>query len=94
MGVGKSCTPTPAGKFWIREKLKGFGTVYGPLAFGTSAYSDELTDWPGGGVVGIHGTNQPNLIPGRPSHGCVRLKNAAILKLNRLMPLGTPVLIK
>lgn len=94
VGVGKSSTPTPAGRFWIREKLKGFGKVYGPLAFGTSAYSDKLTDWPGGGVVGIHGTNQPQLIPGRPSHGCVRMKNAAILKLSRLMPLGTPVLIK
>ena len=48
----------------------------------------------GGGVIGIHGTNQPNLIPGRPSHGCVRLRNASILKLSRLMPLGTPLLIK
>jgi lipoprotein-anchoring transpeptidase ErfK/SrfK len=94
VGVGKSSTPTPGGRFWIREKLKGFGKVYGPLAFGTAAYSNKLTDWPGGGVVGIHGTNQPGLIPGRPSHGCVRLKNAAILKLSRLMPLGTPLLIK
>lgn len=94
IGVGKSSTPTPTGKFWIREKLKGFGPVYGPLAFGTAAYSPKLTDWPGGGVVGIHGTNQPSLVPGRPSHGCVRLHNRDILKLARLMPLGTPLLIK
>ena len=26
----------------------------------------SLSDWPGGGVIGIHGTNQPQLIPGRP----------------------------
>ena len=94
VGVGKAGTPTPKGRFWIREKLKGFGNAYGPLAFGTSAYSPGLTDWPGGGVIGIHGTNQPQLVPGRPSHGCVRLKNKAILKLARLMPIGTPVHIK
>jgi lipoprotein-anchoring transpeptidase ErfK/SrfK len=93
VGVGKASTPTPAGQFWIREKLKGFGPVYGPLAFGTADYSNTLTDWPGGGVVGVHGTDQPNLVPGRPSHGCVRMHNKDILHLARLMPLGTPLLI-
>jgi lipoprotein-anchoring transpeptidase ErfK/SrfK len=92
VGVGAPSTPTPRGRFYIREKLTGFGGVYGPLAFGTSAYS-RLSDWPGGGVIGIHGTNQPGLIPGRPSHGCVRVPNAAILRLARLMPIGTPVRI-
>jgi lipoprotein-anchoring transpeptidase ErfK/SrfK len=95
IGVGKSSTPTPGGQSWIREKLHGFGNAaYGPIAFGTGTYSNKLTDWPGGGVVGIHGTNEPNLVPGRPSHGCVRLKNASILKLARLMKPGTPLLIK
>jgi hypothetical protein len=94
VGVGKGSTPTPGGKFWIRERLAGFGNpVYGPVAFGTSAYSSKLTDWPGGGVVGIHGTNQPQLVPGRPSHGCVRMRNGSILKLKRLMPVGTPLQI-
>jgi len=94
VGVGKPGTPTPAGHFWIRSRLKalGDGTSYGPWAFGTSAYS-VLSDWPGGGVVGIHGTNQPGLIPGRPSHGCVRVPNAKIRQLARLMPVGTPVRI-
>jgi hypothetical protein len=97
IGVGKGSTPTPGGRFWIRERLRWntrYGDVYGPLAFGTAAYSTKLTDWPGGGVVGIHGTNQPQLIPGRPSHGCVRLKNKDIVRLDRLMKVGTPVLIK
>jgi len=92
VGVGASATPTPPGDFWIRERLKGLGdgTTYGPWAFGTSAYSN-VSDWPGGGVVGIHGTNQPGLIPGRPSHGCVRMRNDKIRSLARLMPIGTPV---
>jgi hypothetical protein len=95
VGVGRPGLETPAGRFWIRERLSNLGgsPVYGPWAFGTSAYSDKLTDWPGGGVVGIHGTNQPELIPGRPSHGCVRVPNAKIRKLAKLMPIGTPVLI-
>ena len=94
VGIGKSGTPTPRGQFWIRERLKGLGgsSVYGPWAFGTSAYSN-LSDWPGGGVVGIHGTNQPGLIPGRPSHGCIRVKTTRSAQLARLMPIGTPVSI-
>jgi hypothetical protein len=93
VGVGKAGTPTPGGRFWIRERLRSLGGAYGPWAFGTSAYSPTLTDWPGGGVVGIHGTNEPHLIPGRPSHGCVRVPNAKISRLARIMPVGTPVRI-
>jgi hypothetical protein len=95
VGVGAAATPTPKGTFWIRERLRNLGgdPLYGPWAFGTSAYS-KLTDWPGGGVVGIHGTNQPELIPGRPSHGCVRVPNDRIVKLVKLMPVGTPVTVK
>lgn len=94
-GVGLPASPTPRGNFYVREKLTDFhDPVYGPVAFGTNARSPVLTDWPGGGVVGIHGTNQPSLLPGRVSHGCVRLRNADILRLERLLPLGTPVLIR
>jgi hypothetical protein len=94
IGVGAPGTPTPAGRFWIRTRLRvlGGGTIYGPWAFGTGAYS-MLSDWPGGGVVGIHGTDQPQLIPGRPSHGCIRVPNRNIRRLARLMPIGTPVQI-
>ncbi|CAA9479286.1 MAG: ErfK/YbiS/YcfS/YnhG [uncultured Solirubrobacteraceae bacterium] len=93
IGVGTAATPTPAGNFWIRSRLRGLGSpVYGPYAFGTAAYS-VLSDWPGGGVIGVHGTDQPELIPGRPSHGCIRVPNAAITRLWQLMPIGTPVQI-
>lgn len=95
VGVGKASTPTPAGSFYVRERLETDNPrgLYGAFAFGTSAYSPVLTDWPGGGIVGIHGTNEPQLIPGHPSHGCVRLRNGPITQLRRLMPLGTPVAI-
>lgn len=93
-GVGKSAWPTPKGHFYIRNKLTDFASpVYGPLAFGTSARSPVLTDWPGGGFIGIHGTDEPELLPGRVSHGCVRLRNEDIVRLGKLMPVGTPVTI-
>jgi lipoprotein-anchoring transpeptidase ErfK/SrfK len=94
IGVGQNQWPTPKGQFYIRAKLTGYkNPVYGPLAFVTSATSPTLTDWPGGGIVGIHGTNQPGLIPGKISHGCVRVPNANILKLNKLMKVGTPLTV-
>jgi hypothetical protein len=94
VGVGLPYWPTPAGKFYVRERITGFSDlIYGPIAFGTNARSAVLTDWPGGGFIGIHGTNQPEILPGRVSHGCVRMPNTAILRLARLMPLGTPVTI-
>ena len=95
VGIGKSYWPTPRGEFYIRSKLTNFNNpFYGPIAFGTSARSPTLTDWPGGGYVGVHGTNQPQIIPGRISHGCIRMRNAAILALARLMPVGTPLTIR
>ena len=93
VGVGAPGTPTPAGRFWVRERLRGNGGVYGPWALGTSAYS-ALSEWPKGGVIAIHGTNQPGLLPGRPSHGCVRVRNGDITRLVRLLPIGTPLRIR
>jgi hypothetical protein len=93
VGIGKPSTPTPKGHFWITEKFPAQGGIYGPYAFGTSDNS-VLTDWPGGGVIGIHGTNEPSLIPGRPSHGCIRLRNADDVRLWHLLPVGTPLTIR
>jgi L,D-transpeptidase catalytic domain len=94
VGVGQPSWPTPRGHFYIRNKLTDFASpAYGPLAFGTSARSSVLTDWPGGGFIGIHGTNEPQLLPGRVSHGCIRLRNRDILRLAELMPVGTPITI-
>ena len=91
IGVGTAAAPTPTGSFYVRNRLTRYRSAfYGPVAFGTSARS-TLSDWPAGGFVGIHGTSQPELLPGRVSHGCIRMRNADILALARLMPVGTPV---
>jgi hypothetical protein len=92
VGVGKASTVTPTGHFYVMEKLiTENAPEYGPVALGTSAYAPTLSEWPGGGVVGIHGTDEPQLIPGRPSHGCVRMRNADIARLWSLIEVGTPI---
>ncbi len=95
VGIGTPSDPTPPGHFWVREGFPVRGDpAYGPYAFGTSDYSTTLTDWPHGGVIGIHGTDQPGLVPGRPSHGCIRMRNPDISALSRLVSVGTPLLIQ
>ena len=94
IGVGMAGWTTPKGRFYIRNKLTRYrSATYGPIAFGTSARSPSATDWPAGGFVGIHGTNRPQILPGRVSHGCIRMRNPDILRLARSMPVGTPVTI-
>ena len=47
------------------------------------------------GVESLFGEGtEPGLIPGRPSHGCIRLKNRDIERLYELARVGTPLLIK
>jgi hypothetical protein len=95
VGIGRSASPTPRGEFYIRNKLTKFDDpAYGPIAFGTSGRSAVLTDWPDGGVIGIHGGARPELLPGRVSHGCIHMRNVALLKLAQLMPVGTPLTIR
>jgi L,D-transpeptidase catalytic domain len=95
VGVGTASWPTPAGEFLVRSELTRYASpFYGPVAFGTSARSAVLTDWPAGGFIGIHGTSEPQLLPGRVSHGCIRMRNPDILRLAELMPVGTPLTIQ
>jgi lipoprotein-anchoring transpeptidase ErfK/SrfK len=47
-----------------------------------------------GGEYAIHGTNQPELIGGFVSHGCIRMYNADIRALYRLVDVGTPVVVE
>lgn len=95
IGLGKGSTPTPVGRFYLAALMKPPtpGSVYGVYAYGLSAYSDVLTDWEGGGIIGLHGTNDPSSIGRRMSHGCIRMRNRDIVSLVRILPLGTPVTI-
>ncbi len=96
IAVGKPGAETPLGLFYVTDKfdpsIDPNWAILGEYAFETSAYS-KLTDWPGGGIVGVHGTPWPNLLGQAVSHGCVRLHNRDILFLRNRVPVGTPVKI-
>jgi lipoprotein-anchoring transpeptidase ErfK/SrfK len=95
IGVGKALTPTPTGVYFVVELLKTPDSLgpYGPYAFGLSAYSTVLTHFGAGGngEIGLHGTNEPQLVGKNVSHGCIRVSNQDVTRLAKFLPLGTPV---
>ena len=91
VAVGAPAAPTPLGRnFFVQWRYAPTDPFYGPFALETSAYS-RLSDWPGGGVVGIHGTSLPELIGLAVSHGCIRMRNDDVVRLRGLAPVGTPL---
>jgi len=90
--VGAPGRETPLGFFYVTASFRPGNSFYGVWALETSAFS-YLTDWPGGGLVGIHGTSEPQLLGQAASHGCVRVSNSVALVLKADAPLGTPIKI-
>ena len=68
-------------------------SVYGTYAYGLSGYSNVIRDWRWGGLIGLHGTNDPSSVGRYTSHGCIRMFNRDIGRLVRILPLGTPITI-
>jgi lipoprotein-anchoring transpeptidase ErfK/SrfK len=98
IAVGTEDTPTPGGTFYITELLQPPDPTgpYGTYAYGLSGFSTVLESFNGGdGVIGIHGTNEPERLGTDVSHGCIRLSNDDIETLveDVGLPLGTPVAI-
>jgi lipoprotein-anchoring transpeptidase ErfK/SrfK len=50
--------------------------------------------WRGGDRVAIHGTSAPWTIGQASSAGCLHARDADLAYLMRIVPLGTPVLIR
>ena len=94
VAVGASGTETPLGRFYLMTEFRPTDSFYGTWAFETSAYSTTLTDWPGGGKIGIHGTSAPGLLGQAVSHGCIRVSNAAANRLHALVSPGTALEIR
>jgi lipoprotein-anchoring transpeptidase ErfK/SrfK len=92
--VGAPATPTPTGRFYVNQRFREDPSgPYGPAAIGISAYSNVLTWWAQGGPVAIHGTNRPETIGRAASNGCIHVPNGLLLRLFRMTPAGTPVVI-
>ena len=93
IAVGAHGMETPLGLYYATARFVPHNDKYlSVFAIETSGYS-KLTDWPGGGVFGIHGTPEPWLLGKAVSHGCIRVSARTALQLRRYVPLGTPILI-
>jgi lipoprotein-anchoring transpeptidase ErfK/SrfK len=96
VGVGRRETPTPGGRYYLTQLFHppDPNGPYGPFAYSLSGFSNVLRTFEGGdAIIGLHGTNQPELVGHDVSHGCIRLTNDAITTLSGILPLGTPVQI-
>ena len=97
VAVGASSTPTPMGRFFVNERytLADGRGPFGPAALGISGHSNVLQQvWVQDGPIGIHGTNEPSSIGRAASHGCIRVANDVMLRLFRLAPAGTPIVVR
>jgi hypothetical protein len=92
VAIGAPGRETPLGNYYVTARFIPDDPFLGVFAVETSAYS-KLTEWPGGGLVGIHGTSAPQLIGQAVSHGCVRVLNSTAMQLRKYAPLGTPISI-
>ena len=97
VAVGTGSTPTPDGRFAVAEVINT-GDPNGALGrwvMPLTAYSPVLRTFAGGnGRVAIHGTSRPDLLGQRVSHGCVRVGNAQISRVARVIRPGTPVTVR
>ena len=84
---------TPLGLYYATARFVPHHDRYlSVFAVETSGYS-KLTEWPGGGVFGIHGTPDASSLGKAASHGCIRVSARTARQLRRYVPLGTPILI-
>lgn len=102
VGTGRSAEQTPEGSFTIVLKIVNPSWTNprtGETIPGRSPRNPLGTRWlglsiGGGGEYGIHGTNDPSSVGRHVSLGCVRMQNADVEELFRLVPIGTPVTIQ
>ena len=90
VAVGRAGRETPLGFFYVTHRFVPDDSFLGSFAFATSAYS-KMSEWPGGGIVGLHGTSRPDLLGRAVSSGCIRMSNPAVLFLKQRVGLGTPI---
>jgi hypothetical protein len=97
VGVGAPASPTPTGRFAVTDKLDGasYSAAYGCCILALSAIQTNLPrGWTGGNRVAIHGTLSPSDFGQAVSAGCVHAPDSDLRWLMRVVPLGTPVVIR
>lgn len=94
--VGTRATPTPRGLFAIHDFYRVRNELR-PWQIDLTAHSEVHRTFQGGpGRVAIHGRHGSLAVPwgSRASNGCVRSPDWALRSLRRLVPVGTPVVVR
>jgi hypothetical protein len=96
VAVGAPDTPTPVGRFYVTDKLRGadFGSYYGCCILALSGRQPNLpAGWSGGDRLAIHGSPTPTW--GQAvSNGCLHASEPDLRYLMNTVPLGTAVRIR
>jgi hypothetical protein len=93
--VGASSTPTPIGRFTVTDKLIPARGVayYGCCLLALSGHQPRLRPgWAGGDRIAIHGS--PAGVGNAASAGCLRASDRDLRALMKVVPIGTPVVIR
>jgi lipoprotein-anchoring transpeptidase ErfK/SrfK len=101
IAVGREGLETPVGEFQVEEMVQNpdfekvaSGVVVDRIPPGAS--NPLGVRWIGfahgpGWAIGIHGTPTPDLLGRAVSSGCVRMRNADVIRVYERVQLGTPV---
>lgn len=101
VAIGQDEWQTPAGNFIVREMrenpvwlhpITGEPINPGPENPLGARWIGFWTD--GTHRIGLHGTDQEDLIGSAVSHGCVRMRNSDIATLYSHISLGTPIQVR
>jgi hypothetical protein len=94
VAIGSPSTPTPTGRFTVTDKLiPGRGlSFYGCCLLALSGHQPHLRPgWAGGDRIAIHGGGT---VGTAASAGCLHATDKDLELLMKLVPVGTPVVIK
>lgn len=106
IAVGRAGLETPTGRFEVEELvehpeyLKFAGDPPQVVKRIPPGPTNPLGErWIGfahgeGWTIGIHGTPNPELLGKAVSHGCVRMRNADVLRVYQHVKLGTTVIVE
>ncbi len=94
--IGASERPNPGVAYYLKELLQPPDQAgqYGSYVYGLSGFATSLDDVEAGrGVIGIHGTDDPDSLGEDVPDGCIGVANDVIARLvdDLGLPLGTPV---
>jgi lipoprotein-anchoring transpeptidase ErfK/SrfK len=97
VATGRKGSETPTGRFAVTDKLPGpaYSAYYGCCILALSATQPNTPPgWTGGDRIAIHGTPSPSDFGRAISAGCIHAPDADLRYLMRVLPLGTPVVIR